>query len=267
MFVPEEEAEITVGRKLLAAAEEVLGEGTIEHLLVDRGFLDGKWLGELHERGTRVTIGVRGDMLILEDMRNLSELPDMTWEEVDPPKLRTEELPKREIMSLSGMEAEWAACPVPLSSCLIRDTYPDHVQYRGLVTTEPDVSACDILRDDGRRWTIEEVFMTLTRYWDVDDLPPCRVGVAYALVHFSLLAYTLLSFYFQELDAAFDAETWNQAPPPPPIPERELAVYAGPYFALLLPSELMTIVLENIDAWHANRDQLLMALRLTEGNT
>jgi hypothetical protein len=54
--------------------------------------------------------------------------------------------------------------------------------------------------------------------------------------------------------------------PPLPLPERELAVYAGPYFTLLLPSELVTIILEHVDAWPAHREQLLMALRLTEGN-
>jgi hypothetical protein len=37
-------------------AEEVIGEGTIQHLLVECGYLDGAWLTELHERGTRVTI-------------------------------------------------------------------------------------------------------------------------------------------------------------------------------------------------------------------
>lgn len=130
-------------------------------------------------------------------------------------------------MSLPALETEWATCQVPLSSCLIRDTYPGEVRYRGLVTTAPDVPACDILRDDRQRWTLEEVFMTLTRYWDFDDLPPCRLGVAYAMTHFAFLAYTLLGFYFQELDTAADRETWNQAPPALPLPERELAVYAG----------------------------------------
>ncbi len=62
------EAEITVGRKLVAAAEAVIGVGSIRHLLVDRGYLDGAWLSELHARGTRVTIGVREDMRIMEDM-------------------------------------------------------------------------------------------------------------------------------------------------------------------------------------------------------
>lgn len=268
MFVPPEEAEITVGRKLIAAAEEVLGEGTIEHLLVDRGYLDGRWLTELHARGTRVTMGVREDMRILEDMINLSRLPELEWEEAEPPKIRNGPRPTREIMSLSGMEAEWAGCDVPLSSCLIRDTYPDgEERYRGLVTTHPDIPACDVLRDDRRRWTVEEVFMTLTRYWRFDDMAPCRLGVAYATVHFALVAYTLLGFYFQETGDAEDFATFNKGPFPLPLPERELAVYVGPYFALLLPSELFTIVLDHIDAWQANREKLLMALRVTEGDT
>ena len=109
--------------------------------------------------------------------------------------------------------------------------------------------------------------MTLTRYWRVDNLPPCRQGVAYALVHFALNAYTWLGFYLQETEAAHDISTWNRAPPPLPMPERELAVYAEHYFALLRPSELLTIVLENIDAWKANQSTLLMALRLCEGST
>jgi hypothetical protein len=64
-FVPSTEHETTVGQKVFAAAEEVLGAGTIHHLLVDRGYLNGRWVTELHERGTRVTIGVRKDMLIV----------------------------------------------------------------------------------------------------------------------------------------------------------------------------------------------------------
>ncbi len=267
MLVPPTEAETTVGQKLVTAAETVIGEGAIRHLLVDRGYLDGAWLTELHARGTRVTIGVRQDMLIMEDMRNLSRLPGQTWEQAEPPKIHAAPQPERAIMSLPAMEAEWAACDVPLSACLIRDTYPDEVRYRGLVTTEPHIPAGDILDDDGKRWTLEEVFMTLTRYWHLDDLPPCRLGVAYAMSHFALLAYTLMGFYLQETEAALDIKTWSKAPPPLPMPERELAVYAGPHFALLFPSQLVTIILEHMDAWQANREQLLMALRLTEGNT
>lgn len=59
---------------------------------------------------------------------------------------------------------------------------------------------------------------------------------------------------------------YNMGPLPIPIPEREIAVYAGSHFALLLASELLEIILSNVDAWQENRKQLLMALRHCEGN-
>ncbi len=266
-FVPQSQPESVVGKQLFAAAEEVVGEGFIQHLLIDRGYLDGAWITELYGRGTRVTIGLRGDMLVLEEMLNLSRLPDTAWVEVEPPKLHEGPLPQRSVTGFTNLEGEWEGCEAPLSGCLIRDIYPDRVLYQGFVTTAPAAAATEILKDKGKRWTLEEVMMTLTRYWEFDDLPPCREGVAYALVHFSLLAYTLLGFYLQETEAADELRTLNMAPPPLALPERELAVYAGPYFTLLLPSELVEIILTHVDAWQANRANLLLALRLCEGDT
>lgn len=264
LFVPESVHESVVGKRLFAAAEEVLGEGFIRHLLVDRGYLDGEWITQLYQKGTRVTIGVKEDMLVFEEMKNWRYAEDTVWTEVDPPKLSDTPLPRRQVTGFTALEGEWKSCAAPLSGCLIEDTYPDKVIYQGLVTTAPAVQATTILSDNGQRWTLEEVYMTLTRYWRFDDLAPCRIGVAYAMVHFALVAFTLLGFYLQETEAAEDIRTWNQSPPALPLPERELAVYVGPYFALLLPSELMQIVLNHIDAWKANQAWLLMALRHCE---
>jgi hypothetical protein len=76
-----------------------------------------------------------------------------------------------------------------------------------------------------------------------------------------------MGFYLQETDTPQPLKRLMTAPPPFPVPERELAVYAGPYFTLLRPSELLGIILSHVDAWQANRRQLLMALRLCEGKT
>jgi hypothetical protein len=197
---------------------------------------------------------------------NLTSLEDTVWTEVSPPKVHQKPRPQREVTGFTDLQGEWSTCDAPLSGCLIRDTYPDQVVFQGLVTTAPAAKATEILDDNGHRWTLEEVYMTLTRYWRFDDLPPCRQGVAYALVHFALVAFTLLGFYIQETDAAETLDTWNIAPPPFPLPERELAVYAGAHFALLLPSELVSIILAHIDAWQAHREHLLMALRLCESS-
>ena len=112
----------------------------------------------------------------------------------------------------------------------------------------------------------EEVCVTITRHWDFNNLPPSRLGVALAMVHFALVAVTLLGFYLQETEDADTLETLNMGPRAIPLPERELAVYAGSHFALLLASELLEIILSNVDAWQDNREQLLMALRHCEGN-
>jgi hypothetical protein len=90
--------------------------------------------------------------------------------------------------------------------------------------------------------------------------------VAYALVHLALNAFTWLGFYLQETDAADDISTLNMAPPSLLLPERELAVQAGHYFALLRPSELLEIILEYVDG-KGNQATLLMALRLCEGGS
>ena len=83
-----------------------------------------------------------------------------------------------------------------------------------------------------------------------------------AQVHFTLLAFTLL-FVFA---ARRDTPTGRLAAVMPMlVPSRELVVYWRQYFAILRPSELLTIVLEHVDAWQTNREPLLEALRHCEG--
>lgn len=266
-FVPEDESELDVGKEVIGAAEDALGEGAIQHLLLDRGYLDGEWISDLYEHGTRVTIKVKEDMRVLEELQLLSRLPDTIWTEVEPPKFHQEPFPQRTITGFADLQGEWSNCRVPLSGCLIKDVYPDHITFQGVVTTAKAAEAMDIYRDNQRRWFLEEVYMVLTRYWQFDDLAPCRPGVAYALVHFAMLAFTLLGFYFQEIDGEITSESLLSGPPPVPMPERELAVYAGDYFTLLLASELVQIILTHTDAWQANQDKVLIALRLCEGDT
>ena len=197
----------------------------------------------------------------------VSKRVDQYRAKIDTPKIHQDPKPKRDILGISHLEGEWSTCDAPLSGCLIRNTYPDEVKYQGLVTTAHDILASEIMDGNGCRWTLEEIYMTLTRYWEFDNLPPCRPGIAYAMVHFALLAFTLLGFYQQETEVASDTKTWNAGPPPIPLPESELAVYAaGPCFALLQYSELIDIVLYNIDAWQANRKQLPLAICVCEGN-
>jgi hypothetical protein len=259
---PGEDGDLTQGKQLLAAATQAWGEGVIRRLLVDRGFIDGAWVSELKTAGLDTVIGLRNDMDLYEDMLGLARLDDVQWLPASPPKLHDPSArPKRELCPLRDLET-WTACKVPLQGLVIRDTYSDRVQYQCLVTTDLDLTAHELHAYNRDRWAIEESFMDLTRYWGLDDLGSCRLPVATAQIHFIFLAYALLHLFAHE--QAQQAEARPQKPVI--LPGREITCYWRGHYAILLPSQLFTIVLDHYQAWLANRDQLIAAMRFCEGH-
>jgi hypothetical protein len=269
--VSADKAEVTVGQTVLAAALKVLPKGLMRHLLIDRGYLDGDWLSRLYRRhDVQVTIGVRDNMQSYHDLIGLTRLPQTVWESVPPPDNHREPAPERAVSYIETVTS-WDSCTAPLAGCVIRDTYPDQVSYQVLVMTPPrhasgPVTAKDIYQGRAQRWTLEEVFMALTRYWHFDALYPCRLGVGRAIAHFSLLAFTLLGLYRQESDEAETLPSLNAGPPPLPLPERELAVYAGPYFALLRTSQIIDLILRHAEVWTNRRSDIFKTLSRFEGD-
>lgn len=257
-----EDGDVTQGKRLVAAAQATLGPGALRRLLVDRGFIDGAWLSELKADGLDTIIGLRENMSLYEDMLGLCGLPDAPWLPVDPPQLPHGPLPQRELCPLTDLNT-WSACTVPLQGVVIRDTYPDRVQYQCLVTTDLTLTPRQLHRYARDRWSIEESFMDLTRYWGLDRLGSCRPAVGRAQIHFLLLAYTLLHLYDHETQAE---RAQGEGLRPALVPGREITAYFGNHYAILLPSELFTIVFDHNDAWLANREQLLAAMRLCEGD-
>jgi hypothetical protein len=259
---PGEDGDLTQGKQLLAAATDAWGPGVIRRLLVDRGFIDGAWISELKQAtGIDTVIGLRSDMDLYQDMLGLASLDDAHWLPASPPKLHDKTArPKRELCPLRDLET-WDTCTVPLQGIVIRDTYPDRVQLQCLVTTDLELTPHELHAQNRDRWGIEESFMDLTCYWGLNDLGSCRIPVATAQIHFIFLAYTLLHL--------FDHEQAQQAEPPLPrpalLPGREITCYWRDRYVIMLPSELFTIVFDHYHAWLANRDQLIAAMRLCEG--
>ena len=270
---PGEQGDLTQGRHLIAQARKAWGEGVIRRLLVDRGFSDGLWISELKTDGIDTVIGLREDMDLYEDMLGLSRLDDARWVPAPGPILHEGVLPERALCHLTDLET-WSSCSVPLQGLVIRDTYPDRVQYQCLVTTDLSLGPQQLHNYARDRWSIEESFMDLTRYWYLTRLGSCRPGVARGQVHFIFLAYTLLHLYAQEAaqrdpgaprDGAASRDTAAPRLGPRLLPGREITAYFGDHYAILLPSELVTIILDHYQAWLAHREQLLRALRFCEG--
>ena len=256
-----EEGDLTQGKQLLSAAREAWGPGAIRRLLLDRGFLDGAWISALKSAGIDTIIGLRSDMDLYQDMLGLSRLDDAVWLEAAPPQVQAGPPPQRSLCPLTDLDT-WSTCTVPLQGLVIRDLYPDRVQYQCLVSTDLALTPEQLHAYNRDRWSIEESFMDLTRYWHLDRLGSCRPGVATAQVHFIFLAYLLLHLYAQQA-----------TPEPPPLllhpallAPREITAYWQDHYAILLPSELVTLILDHHQAWLANRQQLLTALRFCEGH-
>ena len=257
---PGEDADLTQGKRLMAAATAALGPGAIHHLIVDRGFIDGAWISDLNRGGLDTIIGLRDTMDLYQDMLGLSRLEDATWLAAPPPQLHQGPVPERTLCPLRDLNT-WDACTVPLQGIVIRDTYPDRVQYQCLVTTDLTLTPPQLHHYSRDRWSIEESFMDLTRYWPLDQVGSCRPAVARAQIHFLFLAYCLLHLFAHETQAQEQAVARR----PSLLPGREITAYCGDHYAILLPSELVTIILDHIKHWQKNREQLLAALRFCEG--
>ncbi len=257
---PGEDADLTQGKQLIAAATDAWGPGAIRRVLLDRGFLDGGWISELKSEGIDSIIGLRDDMDLHEDMLGLSRLQDAQWEAAPPPRLHRQDLPERHLCHLTDLET-WSACTVPLQGIVIRDVYPDRVKYQCLVTTDLGMTPRQLHDYNRDRWSIEESFMDLTRYWNLNDPGSCRLNVAHALIHFIFMAYTLLHLF-----DLHDAEGHRRlAVDPAMLGGREITAYWQGHYTILLPSQLIAIILDHYEAWQANRPQLMAALRFCEG--
>jgi hypothetical protein len=266
----DESGDVTRGRELVAKLREVLTADEIALLLIDRGFLDGAWVGEQAMLGTEVIIGQKSNMVAFQDLVGLAQMEDTVWQEVAAPKNHRTPPPKREITLFSEVTT-WDACKVPLTGLVIRDSYPKSekepkgkVEWQVYVSTKAYATAAEFYTRQRLRWEEEECFMALSRYWGANDLPPMRAGVARAVVHFALLAYLLLGLFRLEEAKSSEGDAFSSFLPPLIVPEVELAVYAGKHYTLLTASELLTIVFENLPAWQKHSHTILTSLRFAE---
>jgi len=248
-------ADLTLGRRLLAAARRAWGDKPVRWLIMDAGFLDGPWLRALKRRGTDTVIRIREGMDNYEAAVRQAQAPGGAWQAVALPKRRAPQARpvRREILGLTRQPG-WQGLDLPISVCVVRDTYPDKLEYWVLVCTQPDLSARAIYQLFRQRWGIEETFMALARYHGLNDLHACRKGLALALIHFTLLAQTLRYLCLQA----------RAARGPRPL-TKLLVVYWAGYYALLYASEVFEKAFAHMAVWEERQAPILEALRYCEG--
>ncbi len=251
-------ADVTQGKALMRAAMPIL-RGKVKRLIVDRGFISGEWITKL-KRGEKldVVIGLKSDMILHQDMISLSTHADTKWKRVESPKYRKGEIPRRYICYLSELDL-WEECRAPLSGIVIRDRYTDKVEYQTVVTTDLNASAEQIHRWIRSRWDIEETFMTESRYGCLNSIGSCRESVAAAIVHFSLLANTLLKLFGRQEEA-----DRRDIRPRLMTAGVELVAYWREYYAIIFPSKLIELAVRCGPSWGERLPSILEKLRAVE---
>lgn len=249
-------ADLVLARSLVKAALEAWGQGAIRWLILDAGFVDGPWLHKLKGRSVDCIIRIKQGMDNYEAaVRAAKRAPEPAWQRVALPKRpKGSKLPlRREILGLADQPG-WETLELAVAVCVVRDTYADKVEYWVLVSTAPEQSAAEIYALFGRRWGIEESFMALARYHGLNELYACRDGLALALIHFSLLTYTLR--YVCRTKRAERTERPRT---------KYLVVYRAGYYALLYASQVLEKIFNHWPAWEGRREEVLEALRYCEG--
>lgn len=257
-FLPADtHADVTQGKALVRQVLQVLNK-KVKRLIVDRGFMSGKWMNDLKEKGIDTVIGLKSNMVLHQDMLALSRLPETIWLEAEPPKYHKEEIPARHICYLSDLNL-WEECSAPLAGIVIRDTYTDRVLYYTVVTTDLSAEPEQIHAWMRSRWAIEETFMSESRYGSSNSLGACRPTVAAAIVHFSLLAYTLIRLLARKEEALA-----RDISPKLPTARIEFVAYWQGYYAIIFPSQLVELVARCATAWGDRLPAILEKLRYFE---
>jgi hypothetical protein len=231
------QADVIQGKALVEKALAILGR-KVKRLIVDRGFLSGKWIAELKHKGIDTVIGLKTDMVLYTDMLSLVTEPETVWLPANLPKYGAgKPVPtQRHIAYVSDLET-WDSCGVPLAGIVIRDTYPDKVIYQCVVTTDLTAEPEQIHEWIRSRWQIEETFMQASRYGGLNNIGSCRKTVGAAIAHFVLLAYTLLRLFARE--EVSDGLDFRRMAAFPGI---ELVAYWKDYYAIIFASEFMEII-------------------------
>lgn len=253
----DQKADLTQGKELIGHALPML-EGKVKRLIVDRGFISGKWISELKNGGLDVVIGLKTDMILHQDMVALSELDETIWIEVYPPKYHKGEIPKRDICYLSDLEM-WEECKVPLAGIVIRDSYKDKTECYSVVTTDLGAEPEQIHEWIRSRWGIEETFMGESRYGCLNSIGACRKSVGAATTHFSLLAYTLLNLFARQEESECSRPKLQI-----PTGRVEFVAYWQDHYAIIFPSQLVELVARCAPAWGERLPSILEKLRTVE---
>jgi hypothetical protein len=255
---------------------EVVGNGVMKRLILDRGFLDGKAISMCKKQyGIDILIPVRRDMDIYEDAMALFRESDVDWvcckepaaEVKNPPRPRPkvvvkrekkrqekirelkqekqsplpeETLVKREAAAI-GEFSSWSSCTVPLSVVANREHYADgHQETWLLIDTKEVQDPSEDQKEYRLRTTTEERYRQFKCFIDLTIFTSRAFSMVVNQVLFTMLAYNLLQLYLLNKGRKeLNKKTLPRVRQQLLPADNHIIVYYQNYYGLFKPIELI----------------------------
>lgn len=192
-IIPIHRNELKVARQLVNEALVCLPEKTLRLLLIDRGFMDGKFFEFLVKRGINFIIPTKDNMQITSDMRGLAKLDGA---------LKVQAKDGAHLVGMSSLRT-LSTCSNALRGVLVTRTRDGkelaaHERF-GFITSLPASTARQIERvyeSYRRRWTIETAcFEELKRAWFLNRFPGRSFRAVYAHVMLTLFMFNAVKAF------------------------------------------------------------------------
>jgi hypothetical protein len=173
------------------------GIGTIHWLIMDRGYLDGGWIGKLKtEYKIDALIPVRSNMGILKDAIGLSSFSETKWKEYDKVTDKDKKVVKRSQVTLIPHLESWEECPIPLNMILTREENikKNEISHWGLITPG-SIKPCEGRERYALRSEIEERNKQLKHSWKLTAFTSPDYSLVISQIVFVTMAFSLVQLY------------------------------------------------------------------------
>ncbi len=199
---PGNEDELIQANKLVPAFCRQFS-GLMKLLIVDRGYIDGDFIGKIkHDHHVDVLIPLRKNMINAQDSIAIATMENK-WtcvEQIKNPQGKI--ILKKEIAPVKDLEL-WNSFKGKMYSCTTRYTYWDDRQekyderYAVLASTKHFMNPNDFILHYDLRVQTEERFRQFKHAWYITEFPSPHESLIESHVCFTLLTYSLLQLYLQ----------------------------------------------------------------------
>jgi len=236
---------VYTAERLLRRFIEAVGPGVVKQLILDRGFIDGKFVtGLKRHHGIDVLIPLRCNMNALKEAQDLIRYDKLPWSDYSVKEDSEGKTTREEVAGVQAIR-EWEVCEEPLYVGVMRTTKSDgQVECWGLASTRAYKNPADAFRDYEKRTEIEERHRQLKLCWNLLRFPSTDFNAIAAHVYSILLTYTLVELYLKKENLSdLTPATIRTLQHEERLGKDAVIVYVGRYFATFDLDEYTDIIL------------------------